>query len=220
MKKFIKKTSNQNNYFENYTDLIIDIDWKKSNFNRISLINKAVSKFQDCKYLEIGCDKNECFDSIMTKNKIGIDPVSGGSHRLTSDEFFSSNNDFFDVIFVDGLHTYEQCRKDVINSLKFLNLNGYIFIHDLIPRNWLEEHIPRLQTLWTGDVWKVGVELSQTEGINFNIVLADHGVGVIKKIDENTAYKDQYEELKNLRFKDYFKFTDMISFINPDEFIQ
>ena len=43
----------------------------------------------------------------------------------------------FDVIFVDGLHTFEQCRKDVINSLNFLNLGGYLFIHDLIPRNFM-----------------------------------------------------------------------------------
>ena len=31
------------------------------------------------------------------------------------------NTDFFDVIFVDGLHTYEQCRTDIINSFKYLN---------------------------------------------------------------------------------------------------
>jgi len=219
MKKFIKKTTNSNNYFKNYCDLIIDIDWKKSNFNRISLINKAINKFNNCNYLEIGCDKNECFDSIATLNKIGVDPESGGTIRETSDEFFSNNKNIFDVIFVDGLHTFDQCRKDVINSLNCLNLNGYIFIHDLIPRNWLEEHIPRLQTLWTGDVWKVGVELSVSQGIDFNVVLADHGVGIIKKINKITNYKDRYIELKDLRFKDYFNFTDKISFINPEEFI-
>ena len=41
----------------------------------------------------------------------------------------------------------------------------------------------------------------------------------IKKINKITNYKDKYIELKDLRFKDYFNFTDKISFINPEEFI-
>ena len=39
-------------------------------------------------------DKN--FSKINVKKKVGIDPVSGGTHRMTSDEFFSSNKEKFD----------------------------------------------------------------------------------------------------------------------------
>ena len=53
-------------------------------------------------------------------NKIGVDPERGGNVRKTSDNFFKNNKKEFDVIFIDGLHIYEQCRKDVINSLKVL----------------------------------------------------------------------------------------------------
>ena len=55
----------------------------------------------------------------------------------TSDEFFNQNNEKFDVIFIDGLHHYDQCQADAINSLKCLNKNGFIFFHDFIPRNFL-----------------------------------------------------------------------------------
>ena len=43
-----------------------------------------------------------------------------------------------------------------------LNENGYIFFHDFVPRNFLEEYNPRIVNLWTGDVWKVSIELSQS----------------------------------------------------------
>ena len=46
---------------------------------------------------------------------------------------FLKNTKKFDVIFIDGLHEYYQIRKDVINSLKYLDKNGYIVIHDLFP---------------------------------------------------------------------------------------
>ena len=51
----------------------------------------------------------------------------------------------------------------------------------MIPRSWVEENVPRLQKVWSGDVWKVALELIKTKGVDFFIIMADHGVGVIKK---------------------------------------
>ena len=217
LKNYLKK-SNAPNQYENFSNIIIDINWKHIHYNRISFINKTISKIKDSKYLEIGCDNNECFDSITAKTKIGIDPVKGGTIKCTSDEFFKNNKNNFDVIFVDGLHTFEQCRKDIMNALKILNLNGYIFIHDLIPRSWAEENIPRLQTFWTGDIWKISHELNKSHGIEFNVIVADNGVGVIKKISSETNYKENYSELKNLKYKDFIDRLEKINYITPEEF--
>ena len=65
----------------------------------LEIIN--LKKFNN--YLEIGCDQDENFSQINIKNKIGVDPKSGGTHRMTSDTFFKNNKDKFDVIFLDGL---------------------------------------------------------------------------------------------------------------------
>ena len=35
---------------------------------------------------------------------VGVDPLLGGTHRMTSDAFFAANADAFDLIFIDGLH--------------------------------------------------------------------------------------------------------------------
>ena len=223
LRKKLKRIINNYNISKKFgqyeTNETIKNDWHKYNINRIALINSAVRKIldkkKDCKYLEIGCDDNFVFNSIMLpdENKIGVDPRQGGNHRMTSDEFFSQNKKDFDVIFIDGLHHYEQCQKDVINSLKFLNLNGYIFIHDLLPLNWKMELVPRIQGHWNGDVWKVGYELSLIKNLEFKIANIDSGIGYLKKTKDIKYIK--LPELLNKRFKDYLNIYNELPLINP-----
>ena len=217
--QYIKK-SNSINHYKNFEDKVIDIDWQSINYNRIAFINKAVNQFKNCKYLEIGCETNTCFNAITTEDKIGVDPNQGGTIKKTSDNFFNDNNSFFDVIFIDGLHQYEQCRKDIINSFKFLNDGGYIFTHDLIPTSWLEANVPRLQTMWTGDTWKVSFELNKTIGIDFNVIIADHGIGMIKKKDKKINYFDDFSNLSKLEFSDFLKKISEIKFLEAKEAIK
>ncbi len=73
----------------------------------------------------------------------------GGTHRMTSDEFFATNDRHFDVIFVDGLHESEQVLKDVSAALDILNPNGFVFMHDCNPRFQEIQVRPRRNVLWT-----------------------------------------------------------------------
>ena len=227
LKKYYKQVPAQEIHKElkekhsNFCDTIIQIDWDKILFNRVSFIIAATQKFSGCRYLEIGCDNNICFKSIPVINKIGVDPNRGGNIKVTSDNFFKNNKNRFDVIFIDGLHIYEQCRRDVINALKVLDKNGYIFLHDMTPRNWAEENVPRLKnTLWTGDIWKVAIELSKTKGIDFFVINADMGVGALRKKEENIVYHDDFENLKDLKFKDFLNLNESINYIDPEEGIK
>ena len=207
--------------YSNFCDTIIHIDWDKVLFNRVSFITVATQQFDECRYLEIGCDNNICFKSIPVIGKIGVDPNKGGNIKDTSDNFFKNNKNRFDVIFIDGLHIYEQCRRDVINSLKVLDKNGYIFLHDMTPRNWAEENVPRLKnTLWTGDIWKVAIELSKTKGIDFFVINADMGVNMLKKKEDNITYHDEFKKLKDLKFKDFLILNESISYIDAEEGIK
>ena len=155
------------------------INYEENNYFRTAFIHRAIiKKGIDCKYLEIGCDQNAVFNTIPLdkKNKIGVDPISGGTHRMNSDEFFRDNRENFDIIFIDGLHTYKQVQRDAINSIKFLKKDGIIFFHDLLPRDEIDEEIK-----FSGDCWKAGIELSQSNGLNLKIVNIDCGVGILKK---------------------------------------
>ena len=190
-------------------------------YNRIAFINKAISKFKDCNYLEIGVADNTTFSSIPLplRNKIGVDPSNGGTHRMTSDEFFNKNQKKFNVIFIDGLHIYEQCQKDCINSLKFIEEGGIILFHDFLPQNYLQEKVPRKSASWTGDVWKVAVELSNSEDMDFRIANIDYGVGILKP-GKNAKYK-KMPELNKMNFDDLLnKFYKKLPTINSEEAIE
>jgi hypothetical protein len=197
-----KYRSTINKWKHNKDERVLEWDWTKTNYNRIALVNLLVSKFKDPDYLEIGtAGANSLFDSVPAKRKVGVDPERGGNVRKTSDDFFKDNSQKFDVIFIDGLHTYDQVRLDVINSIKSLKDGGWIALHDMLPRTWLEQHVPHIsQGAWTGDVWKVAFELAKTEGIEFKILKIDHGVGVIKVLNKEAQLKDLKSELSNKQF--------------------
>lgn len=184
----------------------IDHNYEETNHNRISLITKGLFsiKSENLKYLEIGCFKNEVFNSIplLDNQKIGVDPIEGGNIRKTSDDFFKENNDFFDIVFIDGLHTYHQIKKDIINSLQVLNKNGIIFIHDLIPDSEISSLVQRdkFTSNWNGDVYRVIFDLMKNDNLSFKIANIDFGVGILKKKKEGLI---EFES-NNIDYK-YFK---------------
>jgi hypothetical protein len=201
-------------FFKNFTFKYIKFNWEKTNLSRLKIINYYLSKSISKIYLEIGCDTNLIFKNVKANLKIGVDPARGGNRRCTSDFFFKNNTIFFDVIFIDGLHEYPQIRKDLLNSLKFLKNNGCIIIHDLIPRNWLEEHVPRLSSTWCGDIWKISYEIKKAKNLTFELLLVDFGVGIVKKINNNyflpkidfgqKKFNFFYKNYKKLPLKKYF----------------
>ena len=173
--------------------------------NRVKII-KDIIKLKNYKdYLEIGCFSNELFDQINCENKIGVDPVSGGTIRETSDEFFKKNDKEFDCIFIDGLHRYHQVKKDILNSINVLKEGGIILLHDCLPSNVYEQAIPRCQYKWNGDVWKAIVEFRTYKNLDTYTCYADHGIGVIFKKPNKNQLNLVRENFLNLSFKDYFE---------------
>jgi hypothetical protein len=145
-----------------------------------------------------------------------VDPKTGGNFRMTSDKFFLEYPKIkFDTVFIDGLHHYEQVQKDAINSIKHLNKNGIILFHDMLPRNSFEEFVPRKQSKWTGDVWKVAVELMNNPNCIFKIVNIDMGIGILKILDNFKYIK--MPELKNKRYSDFLKYYSKFDIINSEQ---
>ena len=183
---------------------------KKLNYNwenypsRMQIIKEIIEYKKYKRYLEIGCDNDELFSKIKIDFKVGVDPVSGGTIRSTSNDFFKKNENVFDIIFIDGLHHYEQVKKDINNSLNFLDKDGIIIIHDCIPKNYLEQAVPRSQFLWTGDVWKAFVEIRTKENLNSYTCLADKGLGMIINRKNKNKLDLNIKNFKDLKFKDFY----------------
>jgi hypothetical protein len=198
--------------------------YKKINYNfdknltRSFIINNIIQRKKYETYLEIGCDKNILFNSVKIKKKVGIDPVAGGNIRMTSDEFFKNNDDTFDLIFIDGLHQYDQVKKDVYNALKFLNKNGVILLHDCMPTSFIRQTPKRSSNIWNGDVWKNIVEFRTLEKIDTYTIYADQGIGLILKRKNRNKLLLNIDNFNKLKFKDYYKnyklFLNIIYFKN------
>jgi hypothetical protein len=173
------------------------------NFYRWDLIEYLIKKNNYKNYLEIGCDQNQLFSKVIIDNKIGVDPVSGGNIRKTSDDFFKENNDKFDIVFIDGLHTYEQVKKDILNSVNCLNVNGIILVHDCMPDSLGKQAVPRYKMQWNGDVWKAIVDLRQKEDLDIYTCEMDQGIGIITK-KKNSSLLSLNKPIHKIKFRDYF----------------
>ncbi len=199
-----------------------DWDWESKGFNRVALVNQLLfeSGGWNSSYLEIGCAKNDLFFSVGAKNKIGVDPVEGGTHRMTSDEFFSESSAKFDVIFIDGLHKYEQARSDAFNALERVALGGWVAFHDFLPSTWKEQHVPRLQSTWTGDCWKLAIELCEAKGLDFKIVEIDFGVGLVRKRSHDWVVPDMRDILKDADFEVFANNLEALPLISFETAVQ
>ena len=101
---------------------------------------------------------------------------------MTSDEFFEQNTKNFDIVFIDGLHLDHQVKKDVENSLKFLNENGTIVLHDCLPERYEGQLENDIGYGWWGTVWKAfAMFLITREDLEMKTIDTDCGLGIIKK---------------------------------------
>ena len=185
--------------------------------DRTYIINYVAKKINAKNYLEIGVDDCVNFNSIQIKNKIGVDPYPKQDNiiKATSDEFFKTNKQKFDIIFIDGLHHADQVYRDIINSLDILNKGGYIFCHDLLPITKEMQIIPFNSGMWTGDCWKAFVNLRQHRNdLSMFTIDIDMGLGVITKGYQKIL--QTYDEIN------YYNFTlhklEWMNIISPQDF--
>jgi hypothetical protein len=148
---------------------------------RYSLLNHLAEIVSAQNYLEIGCCRNDCFNAISCPQKVGVDPISGGTLRMTSDEFFQFNAQIFDLIFIDGLHESWQVDKDIEHALHWSSPQALIVLHDCNPLFEVRSLVPRLTETWNGDVWKSLVRIRSREDLDCATGMFDHGCAVICK---------------------------------------
>ena len=154
--------------------------------NRTDLLNFIAKLIAAKTYLEIGLyDTSRNFDKIKVAKKTGVDPKikawEGSILSVTSDEFFAKNTKKFDLIFIDGDHSYEQSKRDLANSIKALATDGFIVMHDCNPRT-ASAALPRKPSgggAWNGEVYRTFYEQNCKPGLLAFVCDLDHGLGII-----------------------------------------
>jgi len=142
--------------------------------DRIHLIQALIDRRAYQSYLEIGCYLNECFSVVRCRRKVGVDPVCGGTLKTTSDAFFSSNQERFDLIFIDGDHHHSQASRDLHHAIEALSEGGAIVMHDCNPHNEQYEGIT-----YCGTAWRAFAAARESPNLRAAVFDFDHGVGVI-----------------------------------------
>ncbi len=184
------------------------MDQNTTEITRFDILNSLIEVNGFKKYLEIGFQQGICFNAVNCDYKLAVDPAPVNScDRLflgTSDEFFAVNEQKFDLIFIDGLHTHEQVKKDLINAVKCLNPNGLIMLHDMNPSS--EERAKSFLDggQWNGDCYKVGIDLWRGEfDHDYYTIDEDNGCMIV-----NPFNKIDRSEMKDKQFDYSYAFLD------------
>jgi hypothetical protein len=155
------------------------------------------------RYLEIGVHTGVLFLHVRATAKVGVDPnpqipairwalhpnsvTRGRIIQATSDVFFAAltPGGHFDVIFIDGDHSFDQSLRDVDNSLTMLANGGVILLHDCNPPSAAAaspDPAGAGDGPWCGDVWKTIAHLRATrDDLRVRVLDTDCGVGVIER---------------------------------------
>lgn len=189
---------------------------------RTDIIQKFIDKRNYKSYLEIGTYRNVNFDKITIDNKVSIDPdpEAKATYQMTSDEFFAINQDKFDIVFIDGLHEHNQVYKDIQNSLKFLNPNGVIILHDCMPKNekmQLWDNKSHQFEEWTGDTWKAYYKALNEINYKVYVLDTDYGCGVIDTSHPKPKLA-HIVDMEELTYQDYLnlKEENKYNIVNPN----
>ena len=189
--------------------------------SRVEIVQKIIRLKNYNSYLEIGTFKDELFNSVECNKKIGVDPAFGGNMRMTSDEFFKNNKEKFDLIFIDGLHHYNQVKKDVINSLEVIKDGGIILMHDCLPKDYYYQAVPRCQYDWNGDTWKAFLEFRSKEFIDGYCFYADQGIGVFLKRKNRNILNVDIKDFGKFKFNDFAdNFEKYLNLLKYDKLIK
>ena len=155
---------------------------------RTDIINHLIKQKGYKSYLEIGVQYPQSnYELVNVDYKVGIEPYPIGDWSnknimpVTSDEWFKDLQEKYDIIFIDGLHTREQCLADILNSLKHLNDNGCILVHDCLPTAEYQTTHEDNGREWTGDVWKAIVDIQSNNDVEVCTIDTDWGIGFIRK---------------------------------------
>jgi hypothetical protein len=193
---------------------------------RFDIINHLISVNNYKSFLEIGTQNQINFSNVNIDHKVCVDPdpESNPTYLMTSDEFFKINKTKFDIVFIDGLHHADFVYRDIVNSLKILNKNGCLVIHDCIPFNELAQIIPlekasEMGTIaWNGDVWKSIIKLrTERKDLKINVVDTDWGVGIVRFGKQKTYDKAPLEKCLDYHYLDQNR-EELLNIISVEEF--
>jgi len=215
-------------------------------FQRLNALAKINSA---SKYLEIGVNDGTTFKRVDVSYKVAVDPKFRFNvqdyaneqtifHEVTSDSFFSSHaskHGKFDLIYLDGLHTFEQTLRDFRASLEYSHQETIWLIDDTYPTGRLAT-LPSLLLVrivrrllgindrrWMGDVFKVVFAIHDFFPQFSYATFPGHGQTVVWPIARDNVHAtwNSLKKITRLGYEDFLQFRDShLSVMEPSEILE
>lgn len=156
-------------------------------------------------YLEIGVETGATL-ALATSAEIavGIDPdcrvevalpASARVIREESDRFFATRARAtlfgaraVELVFVDGMHRFENALRDFANAEAWSSPDGTIVLHDCVPIVPASASRERKTRFWVGDTWKAALAIARHRpDLRIRTVLTPpSGLVIIRRLDPSS----------------------------------
>lgn len=198
-----------------------------------SEVNQAIlSILPEKSYLEVGVNRGKTFFEVVADRKVAVDPnflfdfqaeaakpdnSNCEFNQVTSDEYFSTIgiDKKFDLIFLDGLHTYEQTLRDLMNATATISNNGVIVIDDMVPSTYisaisdlaesqrLSAAVGNTDPSWMGDVFRLAFFVqSFMPAFSYATVAENHGQMILWREARKGVPERTLESTCRMEFSD------------------
>jgi hypothetical protein len=216
---------------------------------RAVVIQSILSLFDAPSYLEVGVSKGATFHRVKADRKVAVDPSFGFDvdaarrdhpeavyHEVPSDRYFGElidPDERFDVIFVDGMHTFEQTLRDLVNALLFCRPDGVIVVDDVHPstyaasiadldeRRAVQEATGDTDIAWMGDVYRLVFFIdTMCQQFTYATTTDNHGQLVMWRERRRGVTERSVEEIGRLSYGEAMVARAAFRFAPLDEIVE
>lgn len=210
--------------------------------HRFDVVQALLDLYQSPSYLEVGVQDGITFHRTHAARKVAVDPVfrfdvdvarqqpenaNSAYHQLPSDAYFCGPGvgAAFDVIFIDGLHTFDQTLRDFHNAIGLLKPGGVILLDDTVPNTYaaslpnevasvrLRQATEPHNRAWMGDVFRLVYFIRDYFPQYSYATLADnHGQTIVWRAQRTASAKPRsVEAVARLEFADVMLHRDELN---------
>lgn len=186
-------------------------------------------------YLEVGVAHGSTFLKVDFRRKHAVDKRFRFDHQeletdttkffhMTSDQYFANcveREEKFDIIFLDGLHTFEQTLRDFCASLMHSHDNTIWLIDDVFPTDIFSAHRDPAKARkyrklhggeggkWHGDVFKVIFAVHDFfPNISYKTISTGGNPQTVLLKRARTSFKPLYNDFEKISQMSYYDFYE------------
>ncbi len=201
------------------------------------------------RYLEVGVFRGQTFLNLTLPDMHAVDPKflfdvapEVRPHRqffeMTSDAFFQNppGPKPYDLVFLDGLHTFEQTFRDLCSALVMTHAGSVIVIDDTVPSdmfammrdhgecNRMRRQHGATGRAWQGDVCKVVFAIHDFfPNLDFRTVIGAGNPQTVVMRRPRAAFKPHWNDLEaisRLDFAGFQKNIGLMQQVDDDTMLQ